>query len=204
MSDANLRTVTVTGTASTSVRPDRVTISLGVQARRSSAEGAMGLAADRAGAVVDALREAGASDEDLQTTGVNLWFDQSERQYVAGYSLAVIVPVDDVGRRLDVAAVAAGDEFTLNGVSFAIDDPASALAPLRQLALADARERATALAAAEGATVGTVLTIVEGGGGGAVPMPRGAMRAMAAVPIEAGTETITHSVTATYELRSPG
>lgn len=202
MSDLTVRTVTVTGSASTSVRPDRATISLGVQARRASADGAMGLAAERAGAVVAALRDAGAADEDLQTTGVNLWYDQSERQYVAGYSLAVDVAIDDVGQRLDVAAVAAGDEFTLNGVSFSVADPAPALAPLRAQALADAREKATALAEAEGATVGDVLTIVEGGGG-AVPMPRGAMRALAAAPIEAGTETLTLHVTATYELRAP-
>jgi uncharacterized protein YggE len=203
MSDVLARTVTVTGMASTSVRPDRATISLGVQARRTSAESAMRRAAEAAGAVVAALRDSGAGDDDLQTTGINLWFDQSDRQYVAGYSLAATVPIDDVGRRLDVAAVAAGNDFTLNGVSFSIDDPAPALAPLRERALADARDRATALAAAEGATVGDVLTIVEGGGGGAVPMPRGAMRAMAA-PIEAGTETLTLSVTATYELRPVG
>ena len=55
------------------------------------------------------------------------------------------------------------------------------------------------LAAASGCTVGTVVTIVEGGGGGAVPVFKGAVRAMAA-PIEAGTETLSLQVTATYEL----
>ncbi|MGI9051525.1 MAG: SIMPL domain-containing protein [Ilumatobacteraceae bacterium] len=199
MSGDGQRTVTVTGAASTSVRPDRASLSLGVQCRRSSAEGAMGVANERAGAVVAALRDAGAGDDDLRTTGINLWYDQSERHYVASYSLTVDVPVDEVGRRLDVAATAAGDEFSLNGVSFSVADPAPALAPLRKLALADARAKATTLAAAEGATVGDVVTIIEGGGGGVVPMPKGMMRMMAA-PIEAGTDTLTLQVTATYEL----
>lgn len=159
----------------------------------------MGVANERAGAVVAALRDAGAGDDDLRTTGINLWYDQSERHYVASYSLTVDVPVDEVGRRLDVAATAAGDEFSLNGVSFSVADPAPALAPLRKLALADARAKATTLAAAEGATVGDVVTIIEGGGGGVVPMPKGMMRMMAA-PIEAGTDTLTLQVTATYEL----
>ena len=150
--------------ASAGARPDRATLSLGVQARRASAADAMGRAAERAQALIDALRQAGADDADLRTTGLNLWFDQSERAYVAGTSLTVDVGVDDVGRHLDVAARAAGDDFTLNGVSFTVSDPAAVLAPLRELALADARAKATALAAAEGAGVGDVLAIVEGGG----------------------------------------
>lgn len=193
------RTVTVTGTASASARPDRASIALGVQASRSSAQGAMGLAAERADALVAALRDAGATDEDLRTTGISLWFDQTARQYTATCSLTVAVPVDEVGSRLDVAATAGGDEFTLNGVSFSVADPAPLLAPLRGEALADARAKADALAAAEAASVGDVLTIVEGGGGGAVPVFKGAMRAMSA-PIEPGTETLTLQVTATYEL----
>ena len=201
MSGEQQRTVTVTGTANVDVRPDRAALSIGVQARRSSAQGAMGRAGERAQAVVAALREAGATDQDLRTSGINLWYDQSERHYVATYSLLVVVPVEDVGRHLDLSAAAGGDEFTLNGVSFSVADPAAALAPLRADALADARAKAAALAGAESATVGDVLTIVEGGGGGAVPVLKGAMRAMAAAPIEAGTETLTLQVTATYELR---
>ena len=98
---------------------------------------------------------------------MNLWFDQSDRSYVASYSLNVTTPADDVGRFIDAAAEVAGDEFTLNGVSFSVSDPAAAIAPLRELAVADARAKAEVLAAASGCTVGPVVTIVEGGGGGA-------------------------------------
>lgn len=194
-----VRTVTATGSASTGVRPDRASLALGVQSRRPSAQGAMSLVDERAAAVVSALRDAGARDEYLRTSGLNVWFDQSDRSYVASYSLNVTTPSDDVGRFIDAAAEVAGDEFTLNGVSFSVSDPAAAIAPLRELAVADAREKADVLAAAGGCTVGTVITIVESGGGGAVPVFKGAVRAMAA-PIEAGSETLTLQVTATYEL----
>jgi uncharacterized protein YggE len=73
------------------------------------------------------------------------------------------------------------------------------VAPLRELAVADARAKAEVLAAAGQCTVGTIVTIVEGGGGGAVPVFKGVARAMAA-PIEAGSESISLTVTATYEL----
>jgi uncharacterized protein YggE len=194
-----VRTVTATGSASTTARPDRASLALGVQSRRPSAQSAMATVDERAAAVVGAIRDAGARDEDVRTSGLSLWFDQSDRSYVASYSLTVTVPPDDVGRFVDAAAELAGDELTLNGVSFSVADPAAAVAPLRELALADARAKADVLARASGCTVGTVITIVEGGGTGAVPVFKGAVRAMAA-PIEPGSETLSLQVTATYEL----
>ena len=74
-----VRTVTATGSASTTVRPDRAVLMLGVQSRRPSAQGAMALVDERAAAVVSALRDAGARDDELRTSGLNLWFDQSDR-----------------------------------------------------------------------------------------------------------------------------
>ena len=53
----------------------------------------MALVDERAAAVVGALRDAGAMDDDLRTTGLNLWFDQSEN--VRGLLLA---DGDDAGR----------------------------------------------------------------------------------------------------------
>ena len=114
---------------------------------------------------------------------------------MASYSLSVGVPSDDAGRFLDAAAEVAGDELTVNGVSFTVDDPAAAMAPLRELAVADARAKAEVLATAAGCTLGAIVTLVEGGGGGIAPMPRGPMRAMAAAPVEAGSDTLSLQVT---------
>lgn len=194
-----IRTVTVTGSASTSVRPDRATLAIGVQSRRPSAQSAMAVVDERAATLVGAMRDAGARDEELRTSGLNLWFDQSDRAYVASYSLTVGTPADDVGRFIDSAAEVAGDEFTLNGVSFSVADPAAVVAPLRELAVADARTKAEVLAASAGCAVGPILTMVEGGGGGGVPVFTGVARAMAA-PVEAGAETLGLQVTATFEL----
>ena len=110
-----VRTVTATGSASTTVRPDRAVLSLGVQSRRPSARGAMALVDERAAAVVSALRDAGAVDDDLRTSGLNLWFDQSDRSYVASYSLTVSTAADDAGRFIDAAAEVAGDELRSTG-----------------------------------------------------------------------------------------
>ncbi len=200
MNEAASRTVTVTGSARAEVTPDRATINLGVQAHGATAAEAMDVAAQRAGAVIASLRDLGAGDRDLRTTALNLWYDQHERHFVASNQLHVAVPADAVGTYIDAAARAAGDQFSLNGVSFAVADPAAHLGALRAEALADARERATELAEAEGAAVGRVHSIVEGGGAPS-PLPKGraAMQAMA-MPVEAGAESITLHVTVTYEL----
>jgi uncharacterized protein YggE len=196
-----VRTVTVTGSASATARPDRASLALGVQSRRPSAAAALQVVDERAATLVGALRDAGARDEELRTTGLTLWFDQGEREYVASYAVNVAVPADDAGRFVDAAAEVAGDELTLHGISFAVADPAALVAPLRELAVADSREKATVLAGATGCTLGGVVTIVEGGGGGAVPVFKGgAARLAMAAPLEAGTETLSLQVTVTYEL----
>ena len=193
--------VTVTGTASATATPDRASLSLGVQSRRPSAHSALQVVDERAATLVSALRDAGAGDQDLRTTGLNLWFDQSARDYVASYSITVAVPADDAGRFIDSAAEVAGDELTMNGISFSVADPAAVVAPLRELAVADARAKADVLAAAAGCAVGPVVSMVEGGGGGAIPVLKaGPARMAMAAPIEGGSETMSLQVTVTYEL----
>ncbi len=48
---------------------------------------------ERAATLVSALRDAGAVDEDLRTTGLSLWFDPNEREYSASYTVTVAVAV---------------------------------------------------------------------------------------------------------------
>jgi hypothetical protein len=45
-----------------------------------------------------------------------------------------------------------------------------------------------------------VITIVEGGGGGAMPLRVEAMKARLATPIEVGSEPLSINVVATYQL----
>ena len=204
MSAELVRTVTVTGTASASATPGpgrrcRSACSRGGR-RRSRA---MQVVDERAATLVSALRDAGARDEDLRTTGLNLWFDQSEREYVASYTIT---------RRRARRRRRALHRRRRRGRRRRADDerrlvldrrPGAAVAPLRELAVADARAKAEVLAAAAGCALGPVVTIVEGGGGGAVPCSRAAPAALAmAAPIEAGSETLSLQVTVTYELTS--
>src|SRR5215207_650991 len=107
MSAELVRTVSVTGAASVSTKPDRASLSLGVQSRRPRAHSAMRDVEERAATLISALRDAGARDEDLRTTGLSLWFDQTEREYSASYT----VNVADAQAKARVLAAAADCEL---------------------------------------------------------------------------------------------
>jgi uncharacterized protein YggE len=87
----------------------------------------------------------------------------------------------------------------MNGIDFAIQDPAPLLANARADAIADARLRAETYARAAGVTLGPILSISEGGEG---PRPMYRMMAMAPapVPVAAGEETISADVAVVWEI----
>lgn len=194
------RTVTSTGSAVASVVPDRAALSVGVQVDAASASEALAVAAQRAAALLGALRDGGVADELLHTSGVGLWQDQHAGVFRASHTVDAAVPVAAAGPLLDACARATGDHFTLQHVTLVVSDPEPHLAALRPLAVAEARARAAAIAAAEGCRVGAPLRMEEGGGG---PIPMGfatAARAAPSMPIAAGSQTLSVMVTVTYEL----
>ena len=112
----------------------------------------------------------------------------------------VLEDVTKVGAALD-ALVAAGAN-QMNGLNFSIKDPAPLLAKARTEAVADARLRAQQYAAAAGVTLGQILSISESGGA-EPPRPMYRVMAMAAdsVPVAAGEESVSASVTLVWEIR---
>jgi uncharacterized protein len=207
---AKQRTVTVSGVGTVRTVPDVLTVSLGVQVRGGTAREALSRANERTQAAIAALKESGVADRDLATANISIWPQYgNDGRRVEGYqaqnTLTVrLREVGAAGSLLDRVAGLVGDDIVINGISFAVDEPESRLTEARAAAMASARAKADELAAAAGAEVGKVVTIVEGGGGGGFsPYPKAARMAMAAaesVPIEAGETELSVSVTVTYRL----
>ena len=106
------------------------------------------------------------------------------------------------GGRSVAATGVVGDDIVINGLSFGLSEPEPVLQAARSAAMAAARQKAEELAGAAGATVGQALTITEGGVGAPVlPKARMAMAAEA-MPIEAGEQELSVTVTVTYRLTS--
>ena len=195
------RTITVVGTGSVTAAPDIATVNVGVQVQAANAQDALRRANELASAVLDAVRGVGVADNDLRTNGPHLW--PNDRGYQCGNDISVVVrDVSTTGSVIDVAAGAGGPGFTMSGVSFGVAEPVALQTVARQAAMADAHTVATELATAAGATVGEVLTIVEGVASGTPrPMMMAEMRsATAATPVAAGEQTVKVDVSVTYRL----
>jgi uncharacterized protein YggE len=205
-------TITVPGRGTVRIDPDVATIRLGVVVVRPTAADARTAAASTMESVLGALTGGGVERRDLRTTLVGL---DAVRDYssesgprVTGYQLtnaveATIRAIESVGALID-EALAAG-ATSMDGLSFQLADPTAALDEARRRAVADARARATTLAAEAGVTLGAVVDIVEGGAlppGPPRPMAELRMKAAAdvATPVEAGTSELQIGITVSFAI----
>ena len=209
-----VESVSVTGTGKVSLVPDRFTFQVGVQTNAPTVEDAVGENNRRVAAVIAALKKAGATEKDIRTEGFNIWPQQDYQEgrlpRVLGYQVNNNITVrsnkiEDAGRLLGVA-ISAGVN-TSSGLQFQVSDPAAGRDQGLKSAFNDARAKAVLLAQAAGRTLGRAIVISEGVQHPAPPQPmmRQAMAesriATANVPVEAGTEELTFTVSVTFELR---
>ncbi|HEX6160906.1 MAG TPA: SIMPL domain-containing protein, partial [Thermoanaerobaculia bacterium] len=169
----------------------------------------------RTAAVISALKKAGAEERFIQTSNFNIWPQQDYQEgrlpRILGYQVSNQITVrstkiGDAGRLLGIAINAGVN--TSSGLNFEVSDPARGREQGLRAAYEDARAKAALLAAAAGRSVGRAITISEGLQ--APPpiypqMQRGmAMEAKAAVsdvPVEAGSQELSYTVSVVFELR---
>lgn len=159
--------VSVVGSASTWLVPDRIVIELSVQARALTPLAAYDDLAERVAGVYEALGDAGvALDSEVTTVGLQLWerTHEGERVHVGSNRVMVerALPADDphAATRFIRSVLGAG-ATGFGGLSFGIDPKARADAEqqLLERAVHDARHKAEILATAEGRWVGPALRI---------------------------------------------
>jgi uncharacterized protein len=118
-------------------------------------------------------------------------------------SNTVSVTIRDLGRIGEVlgAATTAGAD-QMYGIEFKIEDPSALETRAREKAVADAKDRASRLAALNGVKLGRALSIVENPGSRPQPTYGYEFReaAMSKVPVEQGSLVVSTSVQVIYEL----
>jgi len=197
-------TISVSGSGTVTTVPDRGTFTFGVTSPATSARVAFQANAAAMRKVVAALREAGVASADLQTTQVSLDVRLSQQGdevvgYVASSSVtAVVKGLATAGSVVD-AAVAAGAD-SVYGPALSSGDTDALYRQALTAAVADARQKAQALATAAGLTLGKAVEITEGSSGGQpVPYAAGAKAtADAGTSIEPGSQEIQASVQITF------
>jgi uncharacterized protein len=207
---ADPHTITVTGQGQQSAVPDQANLSAGVATIARTADAALAANAQKMNAVFAALRNIGVPERAMQTSNfsVSPQYSNSDNsgQHITGYQVSnqVDVTLDDtkkLGPAIDALVGSGANQ--INSVSFGLRDNGPLMTKAREAAMADARQRAETLARAGGVSVGTVLSISEGSS----EMPRpvmyrmAAMAAPASTPTAAGEQSVSVTVSVTYELK---
>jgi uncharacterized protein YggE len=199
---APLRTVTVTGSGSVTTVPDRASFDLSVDTQASTAQAARARNASAAAAMIAALKNAGVGDADLQTGQVSLSPQLNDTGtdvlgYTASNTVTASIAIAKAGALVD-AAVEAG-ATRVSGPSLMRSDSDTLYDKALQAAVANAADKAKALASAAGLSLGGVQTMVEGSQQPVV-WAAGKADATAPTPIEPGTQSVDATVTVTYAL----
>jgi uncharacterized protein YggE len=194
------KTITVTGSGKVTTVPDRASFSFSVESRADTAKGALAKNAAAAAEIVAALKNAGVSAEDLQTSQVYL-SPQTKPDgtdivgYVASNAVSATTTIAKAGGLVDTA-VAAGANG-VSGPSLSRSDQDAQYRDALKNAVADAKAKAEVLAVAGGLTLGGVQAIVEGAPS-TPPIAYAKTDMATSTPIEPGTQSIEATVTVTY------
>lgn len=205
-------TLTVTASGEVVARPDVARVTAGIVSEARTTAEALAGADKAAAALLTEAEAAGIAKADVTTSNFSVTPVWSSRttpdgapSRITGYSVSNTFTLEvrriaDLGPLLE-RLVAKGTN-TVSGIAFDVSDADKRRDEARVAAVTAARARAELLATAVGQRLVRVLSIGEGATDR--PMPRlyakAAMGAPGAVPVEAGSQTISAEVTMTFEL----
>jgi uncharacterized protein len=217
------QSVTVVGEGSVSIEPDIANTTIGFEVVRPGVQEAVAEVRELMDSVMAALLEAGVAEEDIQTSGFNIWAERNyspmpmdtsregENQEMVRYHVSnnVQVIIRDLDNIEDVlnAALEAGAN-NIYGVSFSLSDPTVIESEAREKAVANARTKAQELAQLTDTELGGVISISEvigqGGGyfgGNFAASARDGLGGGGAGPIAPGQLKLTMQLQITYALQ---
>lgn len=205
-------TLSISATGRVTAHPDIAVVGAGIIAEGKTSAEALAQADKAASALVAEVAAAGIPKADIATEQFSVTPVWGQREQggrkvdaISGYQVTNrftirVRRLADLGPLLE-RLVGKGTN-SVSGIAFEVSDIDAKREEARIAAVKTAMRRAETLTSAAGQRIARVLTITEGGG--EMPSPVFAKRAMAAdagaVPVEAGTETITAEVSMTFEI----
>ena len=207
--EAPVRSITVSGTGSVSVKPDMVSMKFIVKTTGWNCPQTAERNAINTTNTINAIKEAGVPESDISTYDYSITQDNTHAyagEYTVRNTIAVLIRnVDLTGKVIDAAVKNNTGANGITSFEYLVSDKATALREARTLAIKNAQDAAALLAGASGCKVNGVLEIREdytsAGRGNdmlykAVSMDAGSTP----TPIIEGNVTITSNVTVKYEL----
>jgi uncharacterized protein len=204
----------VQGQAQVLEAPDRAVVRLGVNAEASTAQAAQEQASGIMQKILQSVTALKIAREDVQTSRITLSpvYAQprpGDQPRITGYRATNVVSVrlSDfalIGRVID-AGITSGAN-AVEGVEFTLQDATAARARALASAVADARQKAEAMATALGVRLGPVLEVQESGAvmiPRAMSMARGMEMAAMDTPVEPGQLEISGNITIRFVILNP-
>jgi uncharacterized protein YggE len=202
--------ISVSGDGQVTGTPDTMKLDMGVDVQGATVEAALDGANKSAAAVQASLKEHGVADRDLQTSGMSIQPDYAEtggRTTITGYRVtetlsAQLHDLKKAGAAISAAAQAGGNATRIQNVSLNLTDTPALVGAARDRAFAQAKAKAEQYAKAAGVQLGGVLSIQESTSGtNPTPFAMDAARSSEkSVPIAAGTQTVTVSVSVVFAI----
>ena len=197
------RFVTVTGHGVVTVAPNQVTIDAGVTTTATSAKTALANNATAMTKVIAALKQVGYKT--LQTQEVSLNPNTNAKGHVVGYTanntVTVTAKISSAGDLID-AAVGAGAN-NVDGPTLGVANQSLVYNTALQRAVANAREKAMALAKAGGFHIGKVLNITEQSSPSPIQFSAPAAKSAGGAPptpVVGGTQQVTADVQVSFAI----
>jgi hypothetical protein len=203
----------VVGTGTVSAEPEMANVVFGVELQGDDPAAIVGEAAERIDQAIAAAEELGVAEEDVRTTGYNLWVE-TVRDPDSGTPTGEVlyhiwqqvrVKLSDLDRVGDLlGAVVDAGANTISEVNFTVEDPDALMEQARQQALENVATRAQQMAEGLDITLGRPIMVMETGGGSPMPLGIGGggeMMEAAAPFISPGTFSVSVSVQVVYEIQ---
>lgn len=220
-----MNVITVNGKGEKVSIPDVATFSFSVTENAKTVKEAQDKATEKINSAIQAVKGKGVSEKDIKTTSYNI---NPHYEYIAGIcsglsckpgrsvlsgydvSQSIEVKVRDISKAGDIFDTIGSLEVqNVNGLTFSIDDIDSVKAEARELAIADAQEKAKTLAKDLGVKLVRITSFYDSSDDNIYyardyAMGMGGAMTSAKVPspeIPAGEQKVTSKVSITYEIR---
>ena len=206
--------ITVTGTAEAQFSNQISSYSITVESHDKDKAKAVENAVQKSKEVVDAVSALGIDSKDVKTQNLNVYQREDPyyengvtkykpNEWYASYTVEIILR--DLSKSEELTAVLVAIESTsMWGPNLIIDNSETDYSDLLAKAVENATEKAEKLAVSSGKKLGKVLNIVEGVSQENVyPLEYREVRGAggSGFPIEAGSSTVSKTVTVTFELK---
>lgn len=161
----------VSAVGKVNVEPDLAVLSLGVESQEQSVADAQSKASEAMDKVIQALKDNGVAEEDIQTRYFNIsqvtrWDSYNEKNTIIAYRVTntATVKVREIakaGTIIDAVVVAGGDLTRINSIDFTVEEPSVYYKEARTLAMKYAKEKAQQLADEGKVKLGDITYITE-------------------------------------------